>query len=306
MSDIIKYKLKLKIDRLPGDIIYNSCNVRLEEKQEVEKIIIKLCNLYKFLSEYIDFPNFNVLEIEGLEAEDLAFELRKFWNLNVDPIESVMNLLEKNGVIVAIFDGYNQNCSSVLHDGRALIVLNSTKVSVLNQNFNLMHALAHHYYYKDIDERYLSKEARRKFEYRSAEFATAFLLPKIEFIRDIEKAPLELETYVNLSFKWHVSVNIMAARSYQLKQIDYETYRMLIAEYALKKESFEAVMRRDKPYVLSKSAEVLISEGKFTREEIVLESGLSSNDIELLLKLEKGSFKIEKNNILEFKGPTAD
>jgi Zn-dependent peptidase ImmA (M78 family) len=193
----------------------------------------------------------------------------------------------------------------VLQDGRDLIVLNSTRVSVLNQNFNLVHALAHHYYYHDIAERYISKEARRNFERRSAKFAAVFLLPKDPFIKDIESDPGKLETYVNLSFKCFVSPNIMITRAYDLKIIDYDVYRKLMDEYDLKRESLKSVNVRQIP-ALSKATGVLTKGCGLSREDIVSGSGISSNEIEILLHLEPASFKIENNNILEFKCPAAD
>ena len=60
-------------------------------------------------------------------------------------------------------------------------------------------------------------------EYRSNEsdanqFAAAFLLPKTAFLYDLQR-PTNLDDYVRLKEKWHVSIAMMVRRAYVLGKL---------------------------------------------------------------------------------------
>ena len=50
-------------------------------------------------------------------------------------------------------------------------------------------------------------------EQEANEFASAFLLPKESFIRDVSMFPIDLDHYVFMKKKWHVSVGVMIRRA---------------------------------------------------------------------------------------------
>lgn len=58
----------------------------------------------------------------------------------------------------------------------------------------------------NLDIFILSTEQEKQIEAEENQFASAFLLPKETFSRDVSIMPTNLEHYLFLKKKWHVSV----------------------------------------------------------------------------------------------------
>lgn len=88
----------------------------------------------------------------------------------------------------------------------------------------LAHILIHEPY---LDLSTLSKDEEREMEQQANDFASAFLLPKEPFIRDVSMFPIDLDHYVFMKKKWHVSVGVMIRRAYNLGVITFNQYSYL-------------------------------------------------------------------------------
>ena len=64
-----------------------------------------------------------------------------------------------------------------------------------------------------LDLSTISKDEEREMEQEANNFASAFLLPKESFIRDVSMFPIDLDHYVFMKKKWHVSVGVMIRRA---------------------------------------------------------------------------------------------
>ena len=64
-----------------------------------------------------------------------------------------------------------------------------------------------------LDLSTISKDEEREMEQEANDFASAFLLPKESIIRDVSILPIDLDHYVFMKKKWHVSVGVMIRRA---------------------------------------------------------------------------------------------
>ena len=111
------------------------------------------------------------------EAEDVAANLRKEWELNSWPIESVTQLLESKGFYVMeenIDDRKFDGLSGVVNNN-ALLIISKSGISVDRKRFNLAHELGHHVINIETD---LSEKASHR-------FASAFLMPAQSLLEEL-------------------------------------------------------------------------------------------------------------------------
>ena len=318
-----KYFYENNNDIKHGEIFYRSLmSTAKKDQYTVEQSISLVGRLYEFLSQYIDFPDVDLLERpeEAMDIEELTMKLRKSWNIGSEPIKSMLNLLEHKGVLATSFKASTEKIdafSTTLYDSkngidRFLIVLGSDKTSAVRRNFNIAHELGHYYYDENnVDLSLVSREEYKGIESRAHEFAGAILLPKDAFINDIKYDPKSLSTYVNIKKKWNVSISAMVVRAYKLHVIDNNVYQNLMRYINRKgwrmEEPYDKEIPRCIPYVLPHSVELLIGEGVLTKHSFI--QALSDNNIsipsyevEYLLNLKEGTLTEDKtSNIVTLK-----
>ena len=77
------------------------------------------------------------------QIEDVALQLRENWNLGLDPIENLTQLLEDRGIKVGMVSGFeNFDASTFIADGIPVIV-SKAELPGDRQRFNLGHELGH-------------------------------------------------------------------------------------------------------------------------------------------------------------------
>jgi len=77
------------------------------------------------------------------QIEDVALQLRENWNLGLDPIENLTQLLEDRGIKVGMVSGFeNFDASTFIADGIPVIV-SKAELPGDRQRFNLEHELGH-------------------------------------------------------------------------------------------------------------------------------------------------------------------
>ncbi|MBU3105760.1 helix-turn-helix domain-containing protein [Clostridium gasigenes] len=271
-----------------------------------------LAKIYSFLEKYIDFPELNIPEFECYDndIEEIAKYLRTYWGLGNNPITNVVNIMEKNGVVISCFntnenkiDAFTQT-HTINGIQRPFVVLGDDKESAVRRQFSSAHELGHvilHDNSYDINE--LTKEEYKAMENEANDFAAAFLLPRDSFIEDVSQYPNKLEFYVELKKKWRVSISAMIIRAFRLSAISHNQYQYLMKQLSKKgwrtKEPLDDLIQVSKPLLLKKSVDMLIGNNVMDENEIVYELAnyglaINSNDIEMLLALEQG--KLTKNN----------
>ena len=119
----------------------------------------------------LDLPDPNNCRISSLEEiENIARNLREEWDLGLDPIENLMEILEQHGIKVGVIDAPEKFDALTLwyNDKCPVIIINKTFPGD-RQRFNLAHELGH--LVLNIDEGIKEEDAANR-------FAGAFLVPK--------------------------------------------------------------------------------------------------------------------------------
>lgn len=278
---------------------------------------LMLAKIFRFLDKYIDFPKLNLPKLnlpdissENNNIETITQELRKYWEIGNKPITNVVHLMEKNGIITTSFRT-NEDKIDALTQGQKFgnniyyfVVLGDDKASATRRQFSAAHELGHIILHDvTISTEEICKEEYKQMEKEANDFAAAFLLPKDEFLADLQY-PNKLEFYIELKKKWKVSITAMIIRAYQLGAISYNQYQYLMKQLSKNgwktREPLDDVLQIAKPSILKKSIEVLLNNDVFDEVGIIQELenqgfSIEREEVELLLGLDEGRL-IKKSN----------
>ena len=321
ISQVLDFPIAFFIQQDNSNLKYGSTYFRAlyttdnkYRKQQIQRVKF-ISQIYKFLNEYLGFPELNLPESDVLRncsnAEEAAVKLREHWNLGEKPIDNIIYLVEQNGIIVVDFEtktGEVDAFSQEIHDNdndiyTYLIGYSKNKSTAARIHFDIAHELGHilmHEWSEDIES--LSKESFKEKEEEAHSFASAFLLPEESFRKDIGAYANKLMYYIELKKKWKVSISAMIRRSYNLNLIDYSTYGQLMRNMhknGIKKdEPLDNVLVTAFPSLLQAAVNMLINQNILTPQEIINELSdeyslsLYSTEIENLLSLRKDTLKI--------------
>ena len=275
-----------------------------------------LGKIYEFLSKYMDFPSLNLPDDIDLnnDIETITQSLRHYWKLGNEPIKNIVNLLEKNGILVALtetdsnnIDAFNQSLI-INNEEKFIVVLSKNKSSAARTQFDGAHELGHiilHPRSEDIES--LSREEFKKTEKEAHEFAASFLLPKEAFMQDLpEKYRYNLDYYINLKKKWNVSISAMIMRAHHLNLIPFSKYQYLMRKISQRGwrtgEPLDDTIKMPEPTLLKYAIDLLLDNNIFNKKTIVEEISknglaLEIEDIGNLLGLEKGKLLTLNNEI---------
>ena len=292
-----------------------------------------VAKIYEILFEFISFPKLNlpmvhfvgyddIFECESKEAieeiENIAAKVREHWNIGSEPIKDLQYILETNGIIIT---GFSTNENKIDAFSQRTIVeennLYFIAIALGNRpegriHFDMAHELGHillHPWSEDLE--LIPKDEFKARERQANMFASAFLLPRESFGKDISSYPNDLKYYQFLKNKWKVSIQAMIYRAHQLEIISNNQYQYLMRQVS--KNGWRLKEPDDIPYYLNESIfqgaiDLLIEENVFTAKEILelfKKNGVTlySKDIEELLHLRPDTLKVQEkvNSILQLK-----
>lgn len=173
------------------------------------------------------------------EAESLADDLRTEWDLGIDPIPNMTELLEDRGIKVLILPLPKKvsglTCLVSRPEKKAKV-----PVIVVNDSHNLerrRHTLAH-----ELAHRLIKDDSPVDHEKASAVFAGAFLVTKKHLIREIgkDRKALSFQELINLKRMYRVSAASLLMRLKQVGIVDDST-----VTYAF--QTFARTWRREEP-----------------------------------------------------------
>lgn len=295
-----------------------------------------VAKIYEILTQYIDFPRLRLPQIEFFGSDDefdenaeramieeievIAQKVREYWNLGSGPIKDLQLALEENGIIVTGFDTSDEKIDAF---SQRTIVENADvffiAVSQGNEpegrtRFNMAHELGHillHPWSESLD--LITKEEFKLREKQANIFASAFLLPREMFSRDVEAYPTDLKYYQWLKKKWKSSIASMIYRSHQLGLITYNQYQYMMRQYS--KNGWRKKEPDDEPFFLNENIfqgaiDLLFEENILTPASLLkvfknYGVTLYPEEIENLLHLRSGMLKVEeiKPRIIQLKRP---
>lgn len=285
--------------------------------REYQKVKMEFTEqLYKFISDYVNFPTLNLPKFSKNDPKTVARELREYWGLGNDPIKNIVTLVEKNGVIVSCFstntdaiDAFSKRV--ILDDGRETFFIgySENKKSAARIHFDVAHELGHICLHGWTNNEEVDKEEFAVQEKEAHAFASEFLLPEETFRFDAERTIPTYLNYAKLKEKWKTSIAAMLMRSYKLGIITYDVYKKELINMAKrgvkKQEPLDDKLMTAEPILLNTAVMLLLTNEVFTKDEFVNEFrkyyGLTINieDMEQLLNLPKGT--LIKPQVIDFK-----
>ena len=274
ITNVLNFPYRYFVEKDNIEVNYNSTFFRsylTAQKKYKEKQIIKVSHIrkyYSIISKYIKFPSLNLPEYNGESSpEDMAYNLRELWKLSDSPINTI---------------------------------------SLARTHFNIAHELGHIISHKHIMEN--NEELDRKdfndIEDEANKFASSFLLPANNFIKDVMlyNRALKLDRFIELKKIYNVSIKAMIYRLFDLGIISREKmtnlYKQISKRGWNKEEPLDNINNITPPSLFRDSINLLL-EKKFSVEELLDEFSdggisLNSDDIEELLNLDKGKLKVNK------------
>jgi Zn-dependent peptidase ImmA (M78 family)/transcriptional regulator with XRE-family HTH domain len=252
---------------------------------------------------FFDFPAVNLpaltvpnsfYDITDDLIESLATECRSFWNVGDGPVPNMVRLLERNGFIISrisldttTLDAFSEYDST----SRPLIILGADKGSCARSRFDAAHELGHRILHKHVDRRSVGNiKEHGLLEHQAHRFASAFLLPSKEFLREVV-AP-SLDSFAALKERWRVAVAAMIMRSSDLGLLpDNQAERlwMNLARRGWKrKEPLDDSLPPEQPKLLRQCIDMMLESRFRSRSQIVEDLCLPQADIEELAGLPEG------------------
>lgn len=247
--------------------------VRLKWMMEYFSILERELNLPKPNFPNLDSPSDPAL-ITQEYVEKAATTVRQLWNLGDAPITNLINILERNGAVVG------QICLDLPDlDGlsfwshkrqRPFILLNSDKASCVRSRFDAAHELGHMVLHRNITEGIDRKSPiYKRMEQQAHAFASAFLLPRTSWLKDVKK--YTLATFKTLKPKWKTSIKAQIMRLANVGVIDDARKTSLLKQYSSKhwsvKEPYDDLWELEKPKLFSQATSMLAQHG-FTASTI--------------------------------------
>ena len=242
------------------------------------------------------------------EMEMVANKVRECWGIQSGPIKDIQYLLEQNGILVTGFatnedkiDAFSQR-TLVDNADVFLIAVALGSRPACRLRFDMAHELGHivlHPWSEDIET--LSKEEFKARERQANMFASAFLLPRDSFSKDVLQYPTDLKFYLFLKKKWKVSIQAMMYRARQLNIISANQYQYMMRQVS--KNGWRTKEPDDIPGVLNESIfqgaiDLLFDNNILTPKTLIADFkrhgvALYPYMIEELLHLKKGTLDVE-------------
>ena len=295
-----------------------------------------VAKIYEVLLNYIDFPALNLTEVSfdvsddefddksiidtQRQIESIAQKLREFWGVGDAPIKNLQFLLEKNGIIITGFDTQEDKIDAFSQRtlvGNGDIYFIAVALGQRPEGrirFDMAHELGHillHPWSENLE--LITKEEFKAREKQANMFASALLLPKSSFSKDVQAYPTDLKYYQFLKKKWKVSIQAMAYRSNQLGIISDNQFQYMMRQ--ISKNGWRTKEPGDVPYSLNENifqgAIDLLIEEKILNPASIMRTlkqygiTLYRQDIEELLHLREGTLFVEesKPQIIQLKRP---
>lgn len=270
-------------------------------KDSLSQNVEFLEEIYSYFTQYIDFPKLDIaydinseykIGVSDSYIEQITLKLRAQWGLGEKPINNLVDLLQRKGIVIARIelDTHSVDAfSNITSSGIPFIILGSDKQSAVRSRMDCAHELGH-----IILHSHLTKDEVKKnhniLEDEAKKFASAFLLPANDFSNDLFS--INLDSFIYLKEKWKVSISGMIVRTHNLNLITDEQYTYLFKRISAKKwrvkEPLDDILNFEEPALLKEAINLLFDNNRLSNEKLLEDLSLSRKDIESLCCLEEG------------------
>nr|WP_245341988.1 ImmA/IrrE family metallo-endopeptidase [Enterococcus rivorum] len=150
-----------------------------------------------------------------------------------------------------------------INDNNYYVIISKADSSFYRQQFSLAHELAHWIMHTDeIDPQALDPIEYRKKESEANDFASSFLLPKEEFLKDIDNiGTVTLAKLLVLKEKWNVALSAMLMRASKLNaitEIEHQKLQKQISYKGWRKREPLDEKKSTKPLALKQATELIV------------------------------------------------
>lgn len=265
-----------------------------------------------YLEKYVDFPSLDLPKItyedDGInpidneQIEKYAMVLREHWKLGKGPIDNLINIVQKNGIMVSKMKlRLNKlDAFSVWFDNKPFIFLSSVKDTNVRIRFDIAHEIGHLLMHADYysEEDLKNKAIYEKLENEADRFAGAFLLPKDTFSKDVFST--SIDHFIQMKAKWKASISCMIYRCDTLgilssNQIKYLKDQMTTRVY-WRKEPLDNEMPIEKPFAHKQAIMLLLDNNIITPSQLIEKTGCSAEELEQYCFLDKGTLETKKDS----------
>ncbi len=168
--------------------------------------------------------SFNSLD----DIERVALELRKEWDIGLDPIDSLVRTLEDKGIIIYFVDSLEKLDALTFKANSTHVIAVKKDVPGDRQRFNIAHELGHIILDipEDMDEGEEEKAAHR--------FAGAFLVPEPVVRMELgeKRTYVSVEELYLLKHKYGLSIQAWIRRGQDLGIITHHVYQSLMGMFS--------------------------------------------------------------------------
>lgn len=233
------------------------------------------------LLDVIEIPAFDLPKIDPQDhlnnIEHIANIIRFELGLNGDPIEDIVKLLEKRGVIIHFMDYENLNLDNNRFDGVSSyvdgvpVILINKKIPDSRKVFTIAHELGHiimHFDFIIDPTRDIEKEAN--------EFASELLLPTIEMQKVLKTNRLTVEHIFNLKSEWKVSAAAILHKAKSINNFSELYYRQWMIRFAPYKKIEPFEFELSEPTLLKRMINLV---NDTTESNFLKQNGLTQNSI---------------------------
>lgn len=241
--DLLKgyYKENIQVEH----IAYRSETMNSLSKTQSESMYIRYLDAFmKNVEKPIEYPENLLLDLRdeiiqfisqnsnldrSLQIKQAAIIARNKIGLNENTNDNLLFFIEKSGAFIFekeigdTIDAY----SLWSKDDRPYIILGTLKKAAVRRNFDIAHELGHLLLHYKVEFTMQEKSMYKIFEDEANSFASEFLLPEIQFVQDFKSIIKKSNpnAYLEMKTKWHVSLQALVMRAFNLKLINYQQYR---------------------------------------------------------------------------------
>ena len=235
----LEYLLSEEVEELESVEFRKLSSTSAGDRAQVEARVIDCLQRYLAIEEILGLdsgawgaPRFGQrLLVREDDGEALAQDLRKEWQLGIDPIPNMTALLEDRGIKVLVIplpqgvSGLTCLVRRPKHKAKVPVIVVNQTITLERRRLTLAHELAH---------RLIDGSSRMDHERASNVFAGAFLVPSSHLVREIGKSrkALGYRELIQLKCMYRVSAAAFLVRLKQVGIIDESTVAYAFQTYA--------------------------------------------------------------------------
>ncbi|MDI2588065.1 ImmA/IrrE family metallo-endopeptidase [Psychrobacillus sp. NEAU-3TGS] len=302
------------------NIAYRSETINSLNKSQSESMHVRFIDAFiRKIETRINYPKNIILELRNeaitflknnddmdrnVQIDYIASMAREKIGLNNNSNQNLLFLLEKAGIFVfekeigETIDAY----SLWSKEERPYIMLGTIKKSEVRRNFDLAHELGHLLIHYKVEFTMQDKKTYKSIEDEANSFASAFLLPEVQFRKDCSSIVKRSnpDAYIDIKQKWQVSLQAIAMRAFKLNIIDYQQYRYFYIK--INQNGYKVVEPLDRDIPISRPTKVksilqlLFDKGLYTVSEIMDEFKVDQSFLTLLTGIENDFFERHRQN----------